>query len=178
MKFFKYFLITCLSFSLAGCSTINNFINNGKDDSQVAYESLVEQLQTTTSFQSQSLYFDLNVDVVSSGNGYDYSIVLSNPLMAMMDIVIVAMDDLGSSEDENAIYSSFDDHQTLNIIPNQSDEENGFVTSVSVNGHIDTLPNTLRFVVSWSNKNKSYNYKEYYVLNIEDELSVNLLNTQ
>ncbi|MBR4461747.1 MAG: hypothetical protein IKS51_04125 [Erysipelotrichaceae bacterium] len=155
----KIIVILCI-FSLWGCSLIPSKAPDADD----RYFYLIDMLNEHETFSETSRYFAIEVEMAKIDNGYRYYIIIDDPQLAMYDIELIAIEkDVDYSENMAANIGVFEDTQ-YNMIPNQSNVEDGYVKGLIASGISRNPETTLYVFVQFKNADYSVVHNEYLVL--------------
>ena len=151
--------VFCLAL-LCGCSLIPNRTKDAND----RYFYLIEMLNEHETFSDQSRYFSIEAEMAKIDNGYRYYIIIDEPQLAMYDIEVMAIEkDVDYSQNMAANIGVFEDVQ-YNMIPNQSNVEDGYVKGLVASGISDSPETTLYVYVQFKNADYSVVHNEYLLL--------------
>ena len=115
---------------LCGC----DFIPGKTPDANDRYFFLIDMLNEHETFADASRYFAIDVEMAKIENGYRYYIIVDDPQLAMYDIELIAIEKgVDYSQNMAANVGVFEDTQ-YNMIPNQSNAEDGYVKGLIASG--------------------------------------------
>ena len=145
---------------LCGC----NLLPNKAQDADDRYFFLIDMLNEHETFSDASRYFAIEVEMAKIENGYRYYIIIDDPQLAMYDIELIAIEkDVDYSQNMAASIGVFEDTQ-YNMIPNQSNVEDGYVKGLVASGITANAETTLYIFVQFKNADYSVVHNEYLAL--------------
>ena len=155
----KIAILSCILL-LWGCS----FLPNKAQDADDRYFYLIDMLNEHENFSDASRYFSIETEMAKIDNGYRYYIILEDPQLAMYDIELIAIEkDVDYSQNMAASIGVFEDTQ-YNMIPNQSNVEDGYVKGLVASGISSKAETTLFVFVQFKNADYSIVHSEYLIL--------------
>ena len=166
MRLFLNKILTVLCvLLLCGCSMLPNKAKDADD----RYFYLIDMLREHESFSDASRYFSINVEMAQIDNGYRYYIIIDEPQLAMYDIEMIAIEkDVDYTEKMAANIGIFEDTQ-YNMIPNQSNVEDGYVKGLVASGVSKKPETTLYIFVQFKNADYSIVHNEYFAIDCSHE---------
>ena len=157
--------------SLSSCSTIERILNP-EQDKQDQFNFMSASLLENSSFRSNASFYDLAVDVVESGSGYEYTVTLSNPRKALLNVGIMVMNSMGQQGNQDHIKTIGVMDEVYDLVPNQIYPEQNCVDSLSVSGTISSAPDSLKILVTWNDDDFSNYISDFYYVDVQEALSV------
>ena len=150
---------------LCGCSLLPNKTQDADD----RYFYLIDMLNEHETFSDASRYFAIEVEMAKIENGYRYYIIIDDPQLAMYDIELIAIEkDVDYTEKMAANIGIFEDTQ-YNMIPNQSNVEDGYVKGLVASGVSSKAETTLYIFVQFKNSDYSIVHNEYFAIDCRYE---------
>lgn len=128
----KRIMILCLMLScLIGCSKEKDMEN----EMNSRYENYIELIINNNGAASVDIPFEYNLDILKSDeNTYIYELAIHDPIIAMYDVELLAVDLSQMSEDFIAPSIGVVEDEIFNMLPYQSDIDKGFYPGLAVNG--------------------------------------------
>ena len=159
--------LICLGM-LAGCTRTKD----AKAEYDAKYESHYIQLMENTRFSDASFYYTLNAERVQLDDGsYCYYITVDDPQVAMMDIVVIAVENNVAFQDSLNMMPSMgiygEDH--YHMVPFQVDLEKGFVKGITISGETTSEVSDIKFMITWNNYMRNKQYSEFIAFTLTDE---------
>ena len=149
MKKLLLFSILCLF--LSACQ------NNETSDTQRKQERYIrhyEEVIENTIFSSRNAApFDISVAMNRLADGtYRYDIIIDNPKVAMYNIEIIAIENNISYQNATKLMPTFGifDSTAYNMIPYQTNVDNGYVKGIIVSGVTADTTINLKIKVTWT----------------------------
>jgi len=160
----KIGLSLLLILSLSACVS-----NSNEELTYQIYKTTYQSILNTTSFQTSSQNFNINVTLTDQGNGnVRYDLFVDEPKISMYDIEILAIVDTGLLVVSEAMMPSigiFEDAQ-YHMIPYQINADYGYQKGFNLNGVITSRQLTLKVLVMWKDYFKIRTYKETFKFDI------------
>ena len=153
----------------SGCSFIDTISGRSAQQAQELYDGLYNQLVSATTFDSTVTDYDLTLNVVTTGDTYRFTLTVDQPRVAMRNVEVMVVDSNALSDPENGtILTRGLMDETIHLYPNQVYTDLNALYSVEVEGSINTLPQTLRVMVSYMDESGSTTYKQFFLFEIND----------
>lgn len=143
--------ILCASL-LAGCSL--------QSDVDEQYESRIDTYQTYYTevlgnghYEEESEYFSLSYEMTEvEGDGYRYYVILDEPVIAMYNVMMIAVENNIPFEECDKMVPSFGIFEDrVSLVPGQVNYEAGFAKGISISGESDEDHIDLLILVRWKN---------------------------
>ena len=171
IKLVKSGLCLALITSLAGCSTIERILNPTQDK-QDQFNFMSASLLENSSFRSSASFYDLNVTIEESGSGFNYTVTLSNPRKALLNVGIMVMNSMGQQGNQDHIKTVGVMDEVFDLVPNQIYPDQNCVDSLSVSGTISSAPDSLKILVTWNDDDYANYISDFYYVDVQEALSV------
>lgn len=156
----KILILIVTLFVLTGCTSRNSAQKEKMD----RYESYWTLIQDQESYSSSSEYFNIEVGA-SKG---EYFIIVDKARVAMMNVVILAIENEGVYQTEKMMPSAGVFEDAIDLIPNQSKPDSDFKSGIKVGGNAE-LPLQLNVLVSWKSLSNNEEYREFFEFNITED---------
>ncbi len=145
---------------LCGCDLIPSKAKDAND----RYFFLIDMLNEHETFADSSRYFAIDVEMAKIENGYRYYIIIDDPQLAMFDIEAIAIEKgVDYSQNMAANIGVFEETQ-YNMIPNQSNVDDGYVKGLIASGLSSSAETTLYVFVQFKNADYSVVHSEYLMI--------------
>ena len=159
----KIIVLLALLISLCACSQ-----DPGKAvvDSKQRYMDMIEIIEGNDTFLSESKYYNVSVDMAKINDGYRFYVTIDNAQIALYDIEAMAIEkgvDYTSTMAANI--GIFEDTQ-YNMIPYQSNPDEGFVKGVVMSGVTKNPSTTLYILVQYKSSDLSSQSREIFKLDV------------
>ncbi len=140
----KLILLCTMIFLLTGCSTQDG----SAKDFRYTYNSFVDSILDNNGVDSVDIPFRHQLEVTKESSGeYRYAITVDEPLIAMYNIQMMAVDK--SASGQYPFIGLMQDEPMYSMIPNQENKEKYFVKGIILEGSSATPKFTLYVQVSW-----------------------------
>ena len=155
----KIAAIICI-LMLCGC----DLLPSKTQDTNDRYFYLIDMLNEHETFSDGSRYFAIDVEMAKIDNGYRYYIIVDDPQLAMYDIELIAIEkDVDYSQNMAANIGVFEEMQ-YNMIPNQSNAQDGYVKGLVASG-VSKNPETVLYIfVQFKNSDYSVVHNEFLAI--------------
>lgn len=160
----KICLIIVLMMMLCGCNVLEN--KTESLDSHDRYLNFIEIIKQNESYVTKSDNFDLSAEMARIENGYRYYVTIDNAKTAMYDIEAIAIEKDVNYEQNMAANIGIFEESKYNMIPNQSNPEDGFVKGLVMSGISEKDSTTLYVLVQWKRSDLSTTYREIFKLDV------------
>ena len=162
----KILLIFILLLTLCACDESGK----QKADPDERYMYIIEMISEHETFESDSDFFDINVEMAKIENGYRYYITVDNPRIAMYDFELLAIEKNVDYRTQMAANIGIFDEKEYNLVPNQANVDQGYVKGLVVSG-VSQFPDTNLYIfVQFKNKDFSLTRSEYFELPVSYEV--------
>ena len=156
---------------LVSCSNVSG-------DNLVNYNEMVHILNDAADFKTSSEHFNISVNYATIDGEDRFYIIIDNPTIAMYDVKVIAYEENYPTDSSFAPnVGIFDD--SVNLIPNQINMDNGFVKGISISGVHNNHDFPILCFVQWSNETNTKVYREFFKFNSSSlyRSNINNLNT-
>jgi len=166
MKKLLLFSILCLF--LCSCQSSDTSETQRKQEQYVKhYEEVIEN----TIFSSRNAApFDISVAMNLLGDGtYRYDIIIDNPKVAMYNIEIIAIENNISYQNATKLMPTFGifDTSVYNMIPYQTNVDNGYVKGIIVSGITTDQVINLKIKVTWTDYSRVESSKIFIEMEVD-----------
>lgn len=154
-----------MAIGLSGCAK--------KKESPIieTYRAYYTQIEQNTRFVDHSDAFTYHTEMVKTGeNQYTYYVIFDTPRVSMKDIVIMAVENGISYQDNHKMMPSsgiFDEKSSM--IPYQENTKNHFVKGIVISGQVDQPQVNLKMIVEWKDDQKQKTLQQFIEANITSE---------
>ena len=165
MKKLLLFSILCLF--LSSCQNNDTSETQRKQEQYIKhYEEVIEN----TIFSSRNAApFDISVAMNLLGDGtYRYDIIIDNPRVSMYNIEIIAIENNVSYQNATKLMPTFGifDSSSYNMIPYQTNVDNGYVKGIIVSGITSEQVINLKIKVTWTDYSRVESSKIFIELEV------------
>lgn len=164
-------MILCISaFLLCSCKT-----DTKKQDTTVAnttYEGYYKAIEDNSRFQSDSIYFSIDGDMVRMQDGtYRFYITIDEPQVAMYDVSTLAVVDRILFDNATVMMPSLGIFETnaYHMIPYQANAKKGYVKGIVISGESNSEPIHIQMLVEWYDRTHENQHREF----LEFDLDIN-----
>ena len=150
-------------FLVTGCSKLDN---SKEQDSLVKYESYLSTIVEHDRYVEASNNYDVYAIVNKLRDGSTrYDVIIENPKIAMYNIQALVVENSAKKSDE-IIYPSIGifDEENYSFIPNQSNENKGYIEAIRLSGVSKNDPLVLNVLVVWTDRAKTITNREFIKL--------------
>ena len=161
----KILFCLLLLVSLCACDESGKEVINPDEK----YMYIIDTISNNDVFANKSEFFDIDVEMSAINEGYAYYITIDNPRIAMYNIEAVAIEKDVDYTDKMAANVGVFEEQQYNIIPNQTNVNQGYVKGLVISGISANPETTLYLYVQFYNSDYSAIRSEYIRLNAKYE---------
>lgn len=160
-KIMIWLFVLCL---LAGCTTERNM----NEEMNNRYENYIELIINNKSVSSDQIPFQYSLDILKTKEGsYIYELAIHDPLIAMYDVEMIAVDINAMTADFIAPSIGVVEDEVFNMLPFQSDINKGFYPGLAINGITNKDSITLDVLVVY--KDASLSSEKYIFFTISQK---------
>ena len=159
----KIIVLLALLISLCACSQ-----DPGKAvvDSKQRYMDMIEIIEGNDTFLSASKYYDIDVEMAKINDGYRFYVTIDNAQIALYDIEAIAIEDNIDYTSTMAANIGIFEESQYNMIPYQSNPEQGYVKGLVMSGITSSSSTTLYILVQWKSSDLSTQSREIFKLDV------------
>ena len=161
-------IVLCLILLL--CLTACNSAGKQVIDPDEKYMYIIDSINNNDVFLETSDNFDVTTEMAMIDGGYSYYITIDNPHIAMYRVEAVAIEKGVDYTSHMAANVGVFEEKQYNIVPNQTNVEDGYVKGIVMSGTTENSETTLYLYVQFYNEDYSIIHSEYLQLYLSYEV--------
>ena len=130
------------------------------------YQDMIDLIAANQNFMTSSEYYDITCDIAAIDGGYRYYVIIDNPRIALYDIEAMAIENGVDYHSVMAASVGIFEDQIYKMVPNQIDEEKGYVKGVILSGVTTNETPHVKMLVQWQDEMLTNTYREYFAFDI------------